>query len=201
METSLPDERKQDDDLEECMLRAFFESSPSMLLAGGTVEHPLSVTEISYPECGAPRSSYDRLRDGLVGSAAKETIIFHGTPPSNIRSIFANGFDVTLLGSHCGNRGLIGAGISVTTSARDAVYYCYELGKGGYVERTHFQLVVCKALLGNIADIGEGSFTGIACLPGYDSHRKGEEYAIFDPDRLLPLAVLHLDATAHHRPD
>jgi hypothetical protein len=130
-------------------------------------------------------------------SPTLSTIVYHGTHHDNVAAIVQNGFNIKKLGQCTGNRGFIGAGIYSSTNPSVASEYATRNpndSSGG----DHFQLIACKAVLGNPFHLEwtEDVMTalGMKLKPGYDSHiwspLSGEEVCIFDARRIRPWWIL-----------
>lgn len=134
-------------------------------------------------------------------------IVYHGTSKENIKSIIANGFDLSLLGTGTGNKGLYGAGAYVSPSIETAIYYslskqCIE--DKFYQKFEDVQLLKLKLYPGRIRTCGlKDICIGSPVTPGYDTHfsnsKHSIEYCVFDVARLIPVSILHFDEIAANK--
>lgn len=203
----------------------YFDSFCSSIREAKTGLAKLVYESIDFIESDTPLKRYNQTKEDWLSSGKdlNEELLFHGTYPPNIKSIFSNGFDVTTLGTNTQNKGIYGRGIYLT--GRPAKAICYTVPQ----DRSHngpmwdefetYSIILCKVLTGNRLNVPHfnGSCTKkdrselIKKNPyyeqeisdEYDSHfqPKASENVIKDGSQILPVAVVTFNIVPYILPN
>jgi len=121
---------------------------------------------------------WKEMRELRGDDGVKPEMVFHGTPQERIGSILEKGLLVPGTGqvTHTTDSGFWGKGIYLSPNFSMSLGYA----------RNSQRLFVCSVLMGKVYDCKGRMMNGKGLMEGYDSHRQGGEWIVFDCAQVLP---------------